>query len=945
MSIFQNIGKAVFGSSNDRYVKSLGKIVDQINALEPAMQALSDDELKAQTVKFQDALNAGGKLDDILPEAFATVREASVRVFGMRHFDVQLIGGIVLHRGEIAEMRTGEGKTLVATLATYLNALEGKGVHVITVNDYLARRDAEWMGQLYRWLGLTVGVIVPNLGEFERREAYAADITYGTNNEFGFDYLRDNMKHERTQMVQRPFNHAIIDEVDSILIDEARTPLIISGPTEDKTDLYITIDKVVKDFVADHKAIPDSDSEGVGFFDTDEKSRTVSLTEEGAEEIEQRLLASGLLETDNLYDVENTQVVHHMNEGLRANLMFKLDDHYIVKDDKVVIIDEFTGRMMDGRRWSNGLHQAVEAKEGVKIEPENQTMASITFQNYFRMYPKLSGMTGTAATEAAEFWDIYKMNVVEIPTNVPVQRIDEDDEFYKNTLDKFQAIAKAIKEKSEIGQPVLVGTVSIEKSELLSQFLDKEGVKHEVLNARQHEREAHIVAQAGRPGAVTIATNMAGRGTDIQLGGNLDFLIEDEVGDMPEGPERDRTIEKIKAQVAEDKAKVLEAGGLFVLGTERHESRRIDNQLRGRSGRQGDPGLSRFYLCLEDDLLRIFGPDTLFSRMMNSNLADGEAIGSKWLSKAIETAQKKVEARNYDTRKQVVEYDDVMNDQRKVIYEQRAEIMDSEAVDDVVVDMRHDTVANIVAEACPPGSYPEQWDIAGLKARVQEVLGLTPPIDDWLEEDAVEPELFEERLREETDAVMERKIAENDEQIWRRVEKSILLERLDHFWKEHLATLDALRQVVFLRAYAQKTPINEYKQEAFGLFEKMLESLREDVTQILLPRELRIAQPPQRSLPDLPDFLTGHIDPLTGLDDTNDGDGSEKRAAMFGSLAGSTRANAGPGNTAENPWAGQEISRNAPCPCGSGNKYKHCHGAATAGAGGSASRPSSPPFA
>ncbi|GAB5347768.1 preprotein translocase subunit SecA [Alteriqipengyuania sp. 357] len=934
--MLQSVMKSFFGSSNDRYVKSLQKIVNQINDLEPAMQALSDEDLQAQTPKLRERLSAGAKLDDILPEAFATVREASVRVFGMRHFDVQLIGGIVLHRGEIAEMRTGEGKTLVATLATYLNALEGKGVHVITVNDYLAKRDAEWMGQLYRWLGLSVGVIVPNLGEFERREAYASDITYGTNNEFGFDYLRDNMKHERGQMVQRAFNHAIIDEVDSILIDEARTPLIISGPTEDKTDLYVAIDEVVKKFVADHKALPDSSSEGVGFYDTDEKSRTVSLTEEGAEEIEQRLVASGLLETDNLYDVENTQVVHHMNEGLRANLMFRLDDQYIVKDGKVVIIDEFTGRMMDGRRWSNGLHQAVEAKEGVKIEPENQTMASITFQNYFRMYPKLSGMTGTAATEAAEFWDIYKMNVVEIPTNVPVQRIDEDDEFYKNTMDKFQAIAKAIREKAEIGQPVLVGTVSIEKSELLSQFLDKEGVKHEVLNARQHEREAHIVAQAGRPGAVTIATNMAGRGTDIQLGGNLDFLLEDQVGDMPEGPERDKAIEKIKAQVAEDKAKVLEAGGLFVLGTERHESRRIDNQLRGRSGRQGDPGLSRFYLCLEDDLLRIFGPDTLFARMMNSNLADGEAIGSKWLSKAIETAQKKVEARNYDTRKQVVEYDDVMNDQRKVIYEQRAEIMDAEAVDDVVVDMRHDTISSIVGEACPPGSYPEQWDIEGLKARVEEQLGLTPPIDQWLEEDAVEPELFEERIREEADARMDAKIEQTDPQLWRRVEKGILLERLDFHWKEHLATLDALRQVVFLRAYAQKTPINEYKQEAFGLFEKMLDTLREDVTKILLRNELRIA-PPQQKLPDLPDFLTGHIDPLTGIDDSNDGDGSEREAAMFGSLAGSPRASAGPGRStgaAENPWAGQEISRNAPCPCGSGNKYKHCHGAAVAPAGG-----------
>ncbi|MCP9223456.1 preprotein translocase subunit SecA [Erythrobacter sp. LQ02-29] len=916
--MFQNIGKAIFGSSNERYVKSLSKIVDQINALESQIQALTDDELKAQTQKFREQLEGGKTLDDILPEAFATVREASVRVLGMRHFDVQLIGGIVLHRGEIAEMRTGEGKTLVATLATYLNAIEGKGVHVVTVNDYLAKRDAEWMGEIYRWMGLTVGVIVPNLGEQQRREAYAADITYGTNNEFGFDYLRDNMKHERDQMVQRPFSHAIVDEVDSILIDEARTPLIISGPTEDKTDLYIAIDEVVKNVEPE-------------WYDADEKARTITWTEDGTEAIEQLMISKGLLETDNLYDVENTQVVHHLNEALRANIMYKRDTDYIVKDDKVVIIDEFTGRMMDGRRWSNGLHQAVEAKEGVKIEPENQTMASITFQNYFRMYPKLSGMTGTAATEAPEFWDIYKMNVVEIPTNVPVQRIDEDDVFYKNTQDKFKAIAKAIKEKADTGQPVLVGTVTIEKSELLSHFLDQEKVKHSVLNARFHESEAHIVAQAGRLGAVTIATNMAGRGTDIQLGGNLEFRTEDELSNMEEGPEKTAAIAKIKQEIAEERQKVLEAGGLFVLGTERHESRRIDNQLRGRSGRQGDPGLSRFYLCLEDDLLRIFGPDTLFARMMNSNLEDGEAIGSKWLSKAIETAQKKVEARNYDIRKQVVEYDDVMNDQRKVIYEQRSEIMDSEAVDDVVADMRHDTVNTLVAEFCPPGSYPEQWNVAGLKERLEEVLGLQPPIDAWLEEEAIEPELIEQRVEQLVDERMERKLADTDQDIWRRVEKSILLERLDHHWKEHLATLDALRQVVFLRAYAQKTPINEYKQEAFGLFESMLDKLREDVTGILIKSEFRMAPPPQQTLPDLPDFLTGHIDPLTGLDNSNDGDGSAAQAALFGSLAGSPRAAASPGGVSgkdDNPYAGMEISRNAPCPCGSGSKYKHCHGAA-----------------
>ena len=915
--MLQSIAKSIFGSSNDRYVKSIGKVVNQINALEPQIQALSDDELRAQTDKFRRQLDEGKTLDDILPEAFATVREASVRVLGMRHFDVQMVGGIVLHRGEISEMKTGEGKTLVATLATYLNAIEGKGVHVVTVNDYLARRDAEWMGKLHNWLGLTVGVIVPNLAEVQRREAYNADITYSTNNELGFDYLRDNMKHSKDQMVQRPFNFAIIDEVDSILIDEARTPLIISGPTEDKSDLYVALDAVVKDVPED-------------WYEKDEKSKNVQLTEEGTDEIEKLLMEKGLLASENLYDVENTQVVHHLDQALRANIMYKRDDNYIVKDDKVVIIDEFTGRMMDGRRWSNGLHQAVEAKEGVKIEPENQTMASITFQNYFRMYPKLSGMTGTAATEAAEFWDVYKMNVVEIPTNVPVQRLDEEDEFYKNTLDKFAAIAKAIKEKNEIGQPVLVGTVSIEKSELLSQFLEKEGVKHEVLNARQHEREAHIVAQAGRIGAVTIATNMAGRGTDIQLGGNVDFRIGDELGEMAEDdPKRAMEEDRIKAEVAAEKQKVLDAGGLFVLGTERHESRRIDNQLRGRSGRQGDPGLSRFYLCLEDDLLRIFGPDTLFAKMMISNLADGEAIGSKWLSKAIETAQKKVEARNYEARKQVVQYDDVMNDQRKVIYEQRGEIMESDQVDDVVLDMRHDTVNSLVSQACPPGSYPEQWDVDGLKEKVEDVFGLTPPIDAWLEEDQVEPELLEDRIRAEADAMMDQKVADADPNIWRQVEKSVLLERLDFHWKEHLATLDALRQVIWMRGIAQKQPINEYKQEAFGLFEGMLDTLREDITKILATSQLRVQPPEPQELPDLPDFLTGHIDPLTGLDNSNDGDGSAERPELFGSLAGSPRAGFGPGSrNPDNPYADQNISRNAPCPCGSGNKYKHCHGAA-----------------
>ncbi|TNE38700.1 MAG: preprotein translocase subunit SecA [Sphingomonadales bacterium] len=906
--MFGALAKSLFGSSNDRYVKSLGKIVEQINGFEPAMAALSDADLADQTRKFRERLDGGETLDDLLPEAFATVREAGKRVLGMRHFDVQMIGGIVLHRGEIAEMRTGEGKTLVATLATYLNALPGKGVHVVTVNDYLATRDCEWMGRVYRFLGLTTGVIVPGLDEQQRREAYDADITYATNNELGFDYLRDNMKYDRAMMVQRPFNHAIIDEVDSILIDEARTPLIISGPTDDKSELYIAVDALVKQLGEDD-------------YEKDEKQKNITLTEDGTERVERLLENAGLLVGSNLYDFENTQIVHHVNQALRANMMFRRDIDYIVKDGKVVIIDEFTGRMMDGRRWSDGLHQAVEAKEGVNIEPENQTLASITFQNYFRMYPKLSGMTGTAATEATEFFEIYKMNVVTIPTNVPVQRIDEDDEFYKNTTDKFQAIAKAIKEKSETGQPVLVGTVSIEKSEMLSEYLKAEGVKHAVLNARFHEMEAHIVAQAGRLGAVTIATNMAGRGTDIQLGGNLEMRMKDEYPELEAGtPEYDARAEIIRGEIIEEKKAVLAAGGLFVLGTERHESRRIDNQLRGRSGRQGDPGLSRFYLCLEDDLLRIFGPDTLFSRMMNANMADGEAIGSKWLSKAIETAQKKVEARNYDIRKQVVEYDDVMNDQRKVIYEQRSDIMDAETVDDVVVDMRHETVNDIVGIFCPVGTYPEQWDVEGLKARVRDVLNMEPDIDAWLQEDAVDPEMIEERLSALADAAVDEKIAAISTADWHSIEKSILLQNLDHHWKEHLSTLDALRQVVHLRAYAQKTPINEYKAEAFALFERMLGNIREDVTQTIARVQFQMQEAPELpELPTLPDFITNYAEdsPPPGINE--DGFLTTRMPSMAGAH-GAALPDA-------NPYAGMDISRNAPCPCGSGKRYKHCHGA------------------
>ncbi|MFL6857144.1 MAG: preprotein translocase subunit SecA [Allosphingosinicella sp.] len=918
--MFGGIAKAIFGSSNDRYVRSLRKIVDKVNGFEPSIAAMTDEELHNQTAIFRSRLADGESVDDLLPEAFATVREAAKRTLGQRHYDVQLIGGIVLHRGEIAEMRTGEGKTLVATLACYLNALEARGVHVVTVNDYLARRDADWMGQIYRFLGMTVGVIVPNLSDQQRRDAYASDITYGTNNEFGFDYLRDNMKYERESMVQRPFNFAIVDEVDSILIDEARTPLIISGPTDDKSDLYMSVDAIVKGLVPED-------------YDKDEKQRSVVLTEDGTEKMERLLENAGLLFGSNLYDYENTLVVHHLNQALRANVMFKRDTDYIVKGGKVIIIDEFTGRMMDGRRWSDGLHQAVEAKEGVTIEPENQTLASITFQNYFRMYPKLSGMTGTAATEAPEFWDIYKMNVVSIPTHVAVKRIDEDDEFYKNQEDKFAAIAKSIKEKQDIGQPVLVGTVSIEKSELLAEFLQREGVRHEVLNARYHEQEAHIVAQAGRMGAVTIATNMAGRGTDIQLGGNIEFRIGDELSQTEEGPERDAAIAQIKREVDEEKERVIAAGGLFVLGTERHESRRIDNQLRGRSGRQGDPGLSRFYLSLDDDLLRIFGPQTMFARLMNKNLEDGEAIISPWISKAIETAQKKVEARNYDIRKQVVEYDDVMNDQRKVIYEQRADIMDADAVGEVVSDMRAETVNTIVGEACPPNTYPEQWDIEHLKERASAVFGLDVPIEEWMQEDGIDPEALVERMEKMADASVEEKAAQIPPDSWIQVEKSILLQSLDNHWKEHLAMLDALRQVIHLRAYAQKKPIDEYKHEAFQLFERMLVAIREDVTRTLAVANFSMQAP--EPMPDfqmfaepqpLPDFITHHIDPFTGDDDTADIDAASgnilSRLPPLPPMPIEQPDMPAGANVAE--LAG--VSRNAPCPCGSGLKYKHCHG-------------------
>ncbi|QXQ06382.1 preprotein translocase subunit SecA [Sphingosinicellaceae bacterium] len=911
---FGGIAKRLFGSSNDRYVKSLSPLIAQINGFEAQIVPLSDADLAGQTAKFKARFAAGESLDDLLPEAFATVREAAKRALGQRHYDVQLVGGVVLHRGEIAEMRTGEGKTLVATLAVYLNALSGKGVHVVTVNDYLASRDAEWMGQVYKFLGMTVGVIVPNIDDDTRRAAYAADITYGTNNEYGFDYLRDNMKYSREQMVQRPFNYAVVDEVDSVLVDEARTPLIISGPTDDKSELYMQVDAVVKQLVA-------------ADYEIDEKQKSVILTEDGTEKCERAFEAAGMLEGENLYDFENTQVVHHLNQALRANAIFRRDTDYIVRGGKVIIIDEFTGRMMDGRRWSDGLHQAVEAKEGVDIQPENQTLASITFQNYFRMYPKLGGMTGTAATEAAEFFDIYKLNVVQIPTNLPVLRQDVDDEFYKNSEEKYKAIVKTIRETSAKGQPILVGTVSIEKSELLSEFLKKEQVEHVVLNARYHEQEAHIVEQAGRLNGVTIATNMAGRGTDIQLGGNFDARVIRELEGV-EGDERTAAVARIKAEVQAEREAVRQAGGLFVLGTERHESRRIDNQLRGRSGRQGDPGLSRFYLSLDDDLLRIFGQQSMLTRMMNNGLEEGEAIVHPWISKAIETAQKKVEARNYDVRKQLLQYDDVMNDQRKVVYDQRQDIMDSDTVGDVVVDMRHEAVNNIVATACPAGTYPEQWDAEALTTAAIDTLGVDVPIADWFAEEKIDQEIIVDRLIAAADAAMATKAEGLPPETWIQIEKNFLLQALDHHWKEHLATLDALRQVIHLRAYAQKTPLNEYKSEAFALFERMLATVREDVTRMLSNAQFGM-QPPEDYAQSAeftqPSFVTTHIDPLTGL---NDAFGPRGMTMTEGALAFAGSATAALTEVSPEELAdwNRTVSRNAQCPCGSGNKFKHCHG-------------------
>jgi preprotein translocase subunit SecA len=825
-----SLARAVFGSANDRSLKAYQRRVPQINALEPAMQALSDAELTGKTAEFKERLANGAALDELLPEAFAAVREAARRVLGLRHFDVQLIGGMVLHDGKIAEMKTGEGKTLVATLPVYLNALTGRGVHVVTVNDYLAQRDAEWMGRVYSFLGMTTGVIVHGLNDDERRTAYNADITYGTNNEFGFDYLRDNMKYRLDDMAQRDFAYAIVDEVDSILIDEARTPLIISGPAEDSSELYRSVNAVVRDLVVDPET-----------YEKDEKFRTVHMTEMGSERVEDMLRAAGILTEGNLYDVFNVSVIHHVQQSLRAHTLFHRDVDYIVRDDKVVLIDEFTGRMMEGRRYSEGLHQALEAKEDVTVQPENQTLASITFQNYFRLYPKLAGMTGTAMTEADEFAEIYKLDVVDIPTNVPVRRADQDDEVYRSAAEKYEAVAKLIEEARDRRQPVLVGTTSIEKSEIISELLNKKKVPHAVLNARFHEQEATIVAQAGAPGAITIATNMAGRGTDIKLGGNAEMRIKLELQGADD-PVREQAIND---EVAVNHELVKEAGGLLVIGTERHESRRIDNQLRGRSGRQGDPGGSRFFLSLEDDLMRIFGSDRMGGMLQRLGLKEGEAIVHPWINKALEKAQKKVEARNFDTRKNVLKYDDVMNNQRREVYAQRREFMRADDVSETVQEMRAEMIAGLVARRIPEKAYAEQWETAELAEDMKRLLNLDLPIVDWGREEGMDETGIRERIEAAADQHMAAKAANFGPDLMRFVEKSLLLQVLDAVWKEHLLALDHLRQGIGLRAYGQRDPLNEYKSEAFALFNAMLDELKERVTAMLARVEIGPEAPPE----------------------------------------------------------------------------------------------------
>ncbi len=931
------VARKLFGSSNDRRIRGYRPRVAEINALEPELEQLSDEALRARTDEFKKQLAEGASLDDILVAAFATVREAGKRTLGQRHFDVQMIGGMVLHEGRIAEMKTGEGKTLVATLPVYLNALAGRGVHVVTVNDYLAKRDAEWMGQIYKFLGLTVGIIVHGLDDEQRKKAYDCDVTYGTNNELGFDYLRDNMKYRLEDMAQRGHTYAIVDEVDSILIDEARTPLIISGPLDDRSEFYNTIDAY----------IPRLDKED---YELDEKQRTVNLTEVGMEKMEQALRDAGQLKSDSLYDVENVSVVHHVNQALRAHKLFQRDKDYIVRNGEVVIIDEFTGRMMPGRRYSEGLHQALEAKERQPIQPENQTLASITFQNYFRMYEKLAGMTGTASTEADEFQDIYNLEVLEIPTNMPMVRLDDDDEVYRTAAEKYRAIITLIDDCKVRGQPVLVGTTSIEKSEALAELLRQHGwEQHDfsdpnafaalysgdegatkakvfaILNARYHEQEAYIVSQAGVPGAITIATNMAGRGTDIQLGGNADMRIRQELADIEDPQEREKgpRAADIRAQVARLKEKALVAGGLYVLGTERHESRRIDNQLRGRSGRQGDPGHSKFFLSLEDDLMRIFGTDKLDGMLTKLGLKEDEAIIHPWINKALEKAQQKVEARNFDIRKNILKFDNVMNDQRKVIFDQRVEWMEDKATAEVVSDMRHTAIDDLVGKHVPENAYPEQWDTKGLREEIRRVLNLDLPVDEWAKEEGIADEEIFVRVERRADEVMAAKVAQWGTDVIRYVEKSVLLQTLDHLWREHLVMLDHLRQVIGLRGYGQRDPLNEYKAEAFSLFETMSQSLREAVTAQLMRVEIQAAPPPEQPPAPLP-VMAGHkIDPTTGEDEMALAAAGAETLARHGIGAAAVAA---PARNPKDPQSWGKVGRNEACPCGSGKKFKHCHG-------------------
>jgi preprotein translocase subunit SecA len=937
------LARKFFGSANDRRVKGYQSRVNAINALEPELAKLSDEALKARTAEFRQQLADGKTLDDLLVPSFATVRETAKRTLGQRHFDVQLIGGIVLHEGDIAEMKTGEGKTLVATLAVYLNALAGKGVHVVTVNDYLARRDSSWMGQIYSFLGMTTGVIVHGLDDAERKAAYACDITYGTNNEYGFDYLRDNMKYRLEDMVQRGHFFAIVDEVDSILIDEARTPLIISGPLDDRSDFYNTIDTF----------FPKLDKTD---YDVDEKQRTVTLTEAGMEKLETLLRDAGQLKGDSLYDVENVSVVHHINQALRAHTLFTRDKDYIVRDGEVVIIDEFTGRMMPGRRYSEGLHQALEAKEHVQVQPENQTLASITFQNYFRMYEKLAGMTGTAATEADELFDIYKLEVVEIPTNLPVARLDEDDEVYRTQTEKYAAILGEIERANKRLQPVLVGTASIEKSEVLADYLRKHGYKQidfgsesgmeklyaaaragkpaklfAVLNARFHEQEAYIVAEAGVPGAITIATNMAGRGTDIKLGGSLDMRIQQETNGITDEAEKAGKIEQIKADIERFREIVLKAeevveiepakgskpaktvakpGGLYIIGSERHESRRIDNQLRGRSGRQGDPGRSKFFLSLEDDLMRIFGSDRLDSMLTRLGLKEGEAIIHPWINKALEKAQQKVEARNFDIRKNLLKFDNVQNDQRKVIFDQRVDLMKDDSVAETVADMRHAFVDDVVAKHVPEHAYAEQWNTAGLREELKRVLDIDLRVDEWAKEEGIADEELLSRIEQRVDEHMAAKVAQWGPDVMRYVEKTILLQTLDQLWREHLVMLDHLRQVIGLRGYGQRDPLQEYKTEAFNLFQEMSAHLREAVTAQLMRVEII---PPEEQAPVLPAMEAHKFDPNTGEDEM---------AFANASLVPAASVDRDP----KNPASWGKVGRNEDCPCGSGKRYKHCHG-------------------